>query len=232
MNIDQTREMCEQRASIYRLLASLVDQEVNKKTRPMILQLRDTPVEAGAPEGERKCAMGLRKMASCVTAFDQEVQDCLACDFARVFLASGRYQGKAAVPYESIYTSEEHILMQEARDQTRAIYRSAHVMPSRDQNIPEDYLPFEFEFMAIQNDRLCEALSDKDAAGAAIAASCQADFLANHLLNWVEALLEDVNRVATTDFYHALADVISGFLACEAQDVPELARVCALPVAS
>lgn len=224
-------DMCTQRASMYRMFASLIDREVSKKTYASLAQLKDLAADETASDSERMSVRGLTTMAKSVQKFSQDVEDMLACDFARIFLASGQYTGKAAVTYESIYTSEEGILMQDARDEVRAEFRRAHVMPDHLDHIPEDYLPYEFEYMALLNDRLVEALNVGDATLAAGLADNQADFLKHHILNWVFGLLDDVDRMAETAFYHALAEAIRGFLGCEAEDVPALVSACALPVA-
>jgi len=215
-----------ERAETYRLLASLVDREVSAKTCEPLTALAQSVADPEASACERRCVEGLATMGRCLEDFDRELADVLACDYARVFLASGLYNDHAAVPYESIYTSEEGILMQEARDQVRALFREAGVMPERDANIPEDYLPFEFEYMALQADRAAEALEADDLQRAATCVALQEDFLQQHLLSWTDDLIADIDRIAQTPFYHALADAIGGFLGCEAQDVPELLEAC------
>ena len=47
----------------------------------------------------------------------------LAVDYARVFLGAGSYDRILAPPYESVFTSEERILMQDARDGAVSYYR-------------------------------------------------------------------------------------------------------------
>ena len=55
----------------------------------------------------------------------------LAVDYARVFLCAGMYEQMTAPPYESVYTSEEHLLMQDARDAVLAFYRGEELdLPS------------------------------------------------------------------------------------------------------
>ena len=222
-------EFCEQRASVYRMLASLTDREVNEKTAPALVTMGDLKDSADADENEKRCNKGFRVMASCVRHFTEDVENVLACDFARVFLAAGRYDGKAAVPYESIYTSEEEILMQESRDQVRAIFREAGVMPdSKGITNPEDYLPYELEFMAYLNDQMVKAVRENRDVDAADLATQQYRFLHNHLLNWTGKLIEDIDRVAQTAFYRALGEALGGFLACEADDVAALRDECSL----
>lgn len=220
----QVIQESEERAGMYRLLASLVDKEVNEATCAELRKLADIHVDPQASSSERECARGLRTMAKYVAYFNQDVSDRLACEFATIFLAAGTYTGTAAVPYESIYTSEEHILMQDARDQVRAVYRAARVMPQTKESIPEDYLPFEFEFMAIMSDRIAEAARTGDADAVVDLVTKQNDFLVKHLMNWVGDWIKDVNRMAKSEFYHSLAEAIEGYLSCETEDLPELLR--------
>ena len=125
---------CRQRTETYELFARIIDREVNDDARAMVLAACE-----GLPE-EADVTRGLRGMAAALTRFDADFANDLACDYARTFLAAGIYEGTAAVPYESVYTSETHLLMQEARDEVRAIFRAARVMPNTegDGDIPED----------------------------------------------------------------------------------------------
>ncbi len=48
----------------------------------------------------------------------------LAVDYVRCFIGGGMDAFSAAYPYESVYTSPKRLMMQEARDEVLAIYRS------------------------------------------------------------------------------------------------------------
>lgn len=166
----------------------------------------------------------------------------LAVDYARVFLAAGVYEGETAVPYESVYTSPEGILMQDSRDDAVRVYRRWGLAIPRDLNVPEDHLAFELEFMARMSGRIADALEAEagaggmdDADGAAgetgaaasrAAASdrlaidagadalmeAQAAFIDEHLLNWVPRLLERVRTFAQTPFYPAITQVALSYI--------------------
>lgn len=223
--VTQVIQSCQNRADMYRLFASLVDKEVSEQTAGALCKLKDIPLDPKSSSAERECARGLRTMAKYVSHFSPTISDDLACEFATIFLAAGTYTGTAAVPYESIYTSEEHILMQDARDQVRAIYRKARVMPATKESIPEDYLPFEFEFMAHISDEIVKAMRTSDVKRAQDLVAQQNDFLHTHLENWVGDWIKDVNRMAKSEFYHSLAEAIQGFLACDHDDLHELSSV-------
>lgn len=219
-------DYCRQRAETYTMFARVIDREVNEEARSMVLA-----ASAGLPDGadadgpEADVVCGLRGMAGALARFDADFANDLACDYARTFLAAGIYEGTAAVPYESVYTSETHLLMQEARDEVRAVFRAARVMPSTDEGaVPEDYAPFELTYMALLNQRLAEALdAGRPADEVAGIAREQQVFFASHVANWMDAMLDDVEKVATSAFYRSLAQALRGFIACEREDVPALA---------
>ncbi len=131
----------------------------------------------------------------------QDTLDELAVDYARIFLSAGVAQGKAAFPYESVYTSKQHLIMQEAGGSVAALYATKGLEPRQDMyRVPEDHVGLLLEYMAI----ICgEDVKE------------QQDFLQNHLNNWVPAFVQDVNKYASTDFYKGVAKLTKGFLTLE-----------------
>lgn len=140
----------------------------------------------------------------------------LAVDYARVFLAAGVYEGETAVPYESVYTSPEGILMQDSRDEVVRAYKQWGLAIPRELNVPEDHLAFELEFMARLSDRIAQAaeaaFGEIVPAEALDAMKAQAEFIDTHLLNWVPRLLERVERYARTPFYPAITQIALGYI--------------------
>ena len=117
------------------------------------------------------------------------------------------YRGLCAV-----YTSPEHLLMQDARDEVLAAYRAAKVVLVDEACEPEDHLAFELEFMQLLGERAAEALEAGDDGSCANLLEARRAFLEEHLLNWVPDFADDVQRVARTGFYRALADIVLGVL--------------------
>ena len=136
----------------------------------------------------------------------------LAVDYTRVFLAAGIATGEAAFPYESVYTSPEHLIMQQARDEVVAVFRSEGVDRLSELAEPEDHIAFELEFMALLCQRQLEALAKGDARRERELQNKQVAFLDNHLLNWVPAFCDDVDHYASTDFYRGAAKMTRGFV--------------------
>ena len=113
-------------------------------------------------------------------------------DYAHVFLGAGTYDKIMAPPYESVFTSEERILMQDARDGALAYYRAEGLELPADNTTPEDHLGFELQFAALLAERMAEALEAGEAARAAELADLQRSFFTYHQANWLPALCDAV----------------------------------------
>ncbi|MDR0454531.1 MAG: molecular chaperone TorD family protein [Deferribacteraceae bacterium] len=136
----------------------------------------------------------------------------LARDYARTFLGAGLAQNEGAYPYESVYTSPDHLLMQNARDEALKIYYSEELGRSNGFTEPEDHIAFELEFMAHLCDRAAKAVQSKDFETLRANMVKQKAFLENNLNKWVPGFCDDVIRIAREDFYRALAMITKGFL--------------------
>ncbi len=141
----------------------------------------------------------------------------LAVDYARVFLCAGMYEQLMAPPYESVYTSEDHLLMQDARDEVLDRYRSEGLDLPADNTTPEDHLSFELQFMAKLIERAQESLEAGVLDRYEELCAKQRVFFNEHLMNWVPRLCADVRAYAKTDFYRGIADITEGFLRFEGE---------------
>jgi len=122
----------------------------------------------------------------------------LAAEYNRVFLGMS---ANPIAPYESVYTSPDRLLMQDARDEVLALYRAEALAPNEDLRIPEDHLAIEFDFMAFLCKKAALACSENDQAGIDEYTAKQRDFLNRHLLVWVPDMLSDMEERVSTDFY-------------------------------
>jgi TorA maturation chaperone TorD len=137
----------------------------------------------------------------------------LAIDYAKVFLGVSR--GAGAFPYESVYTSETHLFMQEARDEVLAAFRAEGLDRADDFKEPEDHIALEFEFMAYLCKKTLETLHKGDEGQAIGYLEKQKWFLEEHILNWVPDFCRDIERFAQTDFYKAAAKITQGYIQLE-----------------
>ena len=145
-----------------------------------------------------------------------------AMDYTRTFIGAGVDGHAAAYPFESVYTSKDRLLRQDARDEVLALYRSEGLNKSGFWKDEEDHVAVELEFEAVLCDRAAEALGAGDEDRAVELFKTQRGFLEGHLLNWVPALTADMRRFAKTDLYRGLAELTDGFLATDWAFLSEL----------
>ncbi len=177
------------RENRYRLLARLYLFEVDAGMCELLKNL-DLPDE------------GYGLMADYIKNAPADWEEQLAVDYARVFLSAGVAQGLAAFPYESVYTSRQRLMMQEAGSSAAAVYAEAGLKPKGSAfTTSGDHIGLEMEYMA-------ELIANNDAKG-------QRAFFNAHLARWYKPFCQDVQKYAETDFYKGLAKLTACFLATE-----------------
>ncbi|MFD0898173.1 anaerobic sulfite reductase subunit AsrA [Loigolactobacillus binensis] len=189
------------RQQFYLFLARLYEHEVSPA---LLRQLRQLTYPTAC--GEVTLQAGYDQIHTFLTANSHvDAIDDLAVDYAKVFLAAGEPKGKAAFPYESVYTSKQKLIMQEAWEQVQAEYAAAGLALVTEQtDIKEDHIAVELKFMA--------HLVRTEASLAQ-----QQIFLHRHLLNWVPQFCQDIARYSRTTFYPGVAKLTLGFLQMEAK---------------
>lgn len=155
----------------------------------------------------------------------------LAVDYLRTFIGAGRSGDSAAYPYESVYTSADHLIMQEARDEVLALYRSEGMGKADNWADPEDHISLELSFMAHLNRKALELFEVGKHDEAIAYLVKQRDFLDKHLLRWGPNFCRNMLRFAQDDLYRGLAKVTLGFLAVDEELIADLLSELAEPVA-
>jgi len=195
-------ELMNTRARSYGMLARLFREEIDLATLRELQKMRfpQATGNAAVDEGYHQLYDYLKR------AWDDSVTE-LAIDYVSTFIGHGVNGYSAAYPYESVYTSERRLLMQEARTEVLATLRE-NELKRGDWNEAEDHIALELEFMQRMALRAAEALADN--AVAYLRTSY--DFLENHLLNWVPMLVTDMRMHARTLFYQGLGQLTLGTL--------------------
>ncbi len=205
----EVAELSRTRAGVYRMFSSLY-----------FTELTEDQVESLASEGlpalegvDERVAAGARCARRSLRRVTSATREDLAVDYAHTFLAAGSTKGEhRACPFESIYTSEDGLLMQEARDDVYRLMLGEHLEPDPSLHIPEDHLSFEFDFMAA----LCERLADAAEAGEAVEATrlleLQRTFQRDHQLDWVDDFCDAVEGCCRTDFYRGVSQMTRGYV--------------------
>ena len=195
-------------ASMYKL--ELTDEQIGTLTK------QDLPTDA------EYVGAGYATVKEYLRHRDSGTRQELAVDYARVFLCAGMYEQLMAPPYESVYTSEGGLMMQEAYAEVLHVYRNAGFAKNPGFKEPEDHLAVELAFMALLCGRAVEALRAGDEAGAERQLRAQREFLCDHLLNWIDRFTADVRKAAEDGFYFDLATFTEDFLTADAAELAEV----------
>ena len=108
-------------------------------------------------------------------------------------------------------------MMQEARDEVLAIYRSQGLEKAAGWKESEDHIAAECMFMATLAERTAEACKAGDEDKAASLLAVQLNFLRDHLYAWTGMMTSDLRGYARTDLYKGLAAYTDGFLASDVE---------------
>lgn len=200
----------DQRADTYGFLSRLYRKEVSQELLDEMHGLH-YPVSTGNDDSDE----GYRLIATYLSGIWENTVTELAADFMRVFFGHGYDGHAAAYPYESVYTSEKRLLMQDARDEVLALYRAAGLKKDESWKDAEDHIALELEYMQILSHRTADALRAGDSDTAYSLVKTQRNFLLDHLGGWAPLLTEQIRHFAKTDFYRGLAYLTDGYLATD-----------------
>lgn len=209
--------LCEQRATNYGFLARMYRVEIDPEVLDSLRAMRFP-----AATGNDTADSGYRLLSSYLgKVWDNTITE-LAVDYVKTFIGNTNELDGAAFPFESVYTSEKRLLMQEARDEVLAIYRAYGLDKSLIWKEGEDHIALELEFIKILSERTAKALRSGNESNAFTLLTTQKNFLEDHLGAWVPMLTVDMRHFAKTDFYKGLADITDGFLEVDKEFLEDL----------
>lgn len=195
-------EMMKKRQNFYEFLSLVFEKEITASFLEQIRRM-NIPDEAG----NRQMNDGYADLKRFLAAPIADPVEELAVDYAKVFLGAGEADSKAAYPYESVYTSPEGMVMQQAWTEVCALYAAKGLtLETTQADLKEDHVAIELKFMAF----LCEHDVEEQKA-----------FLEKHLLNWIPAFAKRVKDCSRQKFYPAAAELLCGFLEMDLEFLKE-----------
>lgn len=208
--------LMDSRARTYGLMARLFLKEVDKAALTELQGMRFP-----AATGSAKVDEGYHMLYDYLrTSWDDSITE-LAVDYVRTFIGHGVNGFSAAYPFESVYTSERRLMMQEARAEVLQTLRENNLKRGR-WTEGEDHIALELEFMQRMAMRTAEALRAGDEDKAIEKLRTQQKFAQDHLLNWLPMMTEDMRRFSHTAFYQGLAQLVMGYVEEDAAVLEEL----------
>lgn len=205
---EMLRAALEGRAAFYDLLSSLyfrplkADQIENIAAMDM----------SSYAEVSELFAEGLHDMSRHLAKRNTGTRQELAVDFTSAFAGTSSWKGKYAVPYESVFTSEEGLLFQDAYHEVYRLYRDNHVERGQGYDYPDDHISFMFEFLAIMSQRAADMVRGGNRAGSVDALMLSKEFLEKHILTWFDAFQDLALLILKTRFYRGVLKVTKGFM--------------------
>ncbi|WP_253904669.1 molecular chaperone [Adlercreutzia sp. ZJ473] len=202
---EELRALMESRAHVYDLLSRCFETEVTP-------EFAESLAHAFAFETDDEAlAESFAQMRAKLDGIDADGIERLAVVFDRVFFGMGPRAAQKAFPYESVYTSDRGIMMQDAYSEATRLYRTMRLRKNERFTEPEDHLAVELAFMALCARQASEALATGDEDAVAASVRGQAAFLEGHLLNWLPRFCADLRKGAEEGFYLHLADFLLRF---------------------
>lgn len=204
-------ELTRSRELMYRLLSSIYIDEINNEMLTALRELELPAMPENTGSWQEDMRAGFELIGGHLAGFegkDKEgtaaLLEDLAADYAKTFLAAGDAAGRAAFPYETVYTGTDSMFGGSVQMQLNALYAANGFKMKEDMfKIMEDHIGLELCFMAE-----LLALGREDEA---------AVFFNDHLINWVGRFTADVYKYSERDFYKGIARVTRGFIEAEKQ---------------
>ena len=212
VSLADVQALMEMRESVYRLFSSLYFKEL---TDEQIRFLHEADLD-GFEDLNETMAEGAHNIKRAVRRVNSGTREDLAVDYAHTFLAAGTTKGESrACPYESVFTSRDGLIMQEARDDVYRYMLGEHLEPQSELRIPDDHLAFVFEFMANLCVRFNEAVDSGDMAEARRLYELQREFFEKHINSWIGRLCDAIESCCRTSFYRGVSQMTRGFVAAD-----------------
>lgn len=205
-------EFYKERLHIYNLLRQLY---LSPPSEEILSALQKIEVGEEVCLAESDVTKGLRMLKEVGADKLEE----LSLEFAGLFIGPGKIP---IPPYESFYTSEKRLLMQEATIAVRKKYLKAGLVMKNLYSSPEDHIASEFEFMYFLCQKEAEARGKSNGEQALEWLEMQQEFLKEHLSAWIPAFCKDLEQAAESDFYKGVAKVTKAYLSLEQETIGEL----------
>lgn len=216
-------EMMKYRELMYRFLASVFIEEITKETLTDLLVMELPVIENPENAWEQDLSAGYEMFAGALDGFrgksddeTAEMLEDLAADYAKTFLAADDAAGKAAFPYESVYTGNDSQFGGSVQMNLNAEYASKGFSMREDMfRIMEDHVGLEFCYMAELLKEQAAAIEAGEEKDSDKLSKDQKKFFKRHLNNWVNMFANDIYKYSERDFYKSIARITIGFMELE-----------------
>ncbi len=217
---EKNRELLKSREMMYRFLASIYINEIDREMLDSMQAFAFPDFPENGEGWQQDLSAGYALIQSGLSGFAGKSEDetnalleDLAADYAKTFLAAGDPSGKAAFPYESVYTGADSTFGGSVQMQLNAVYAAKGLKMKEDMfRIMEDHVGLLFQYMAELLKRQAETEEEK--AEEDLKQEAEA-FFRDHIQNWIGLFTADIYKYSERDFYKGIARVTRGFVEAE-----------------
>jgi putative dimethyl sulfoxide reductase chaperone len=160
-----------------------------------------------------------RSIDAMLKALASSTPEVLAIDYADLFLSG---KNGSLVPTESAYL--EKMLYGQSTMEVTESYAEFGFVKESSFTEPSDHIAVECAFMAALGTELLERAGEDNQAELERLVDAQSNFLDLHMGRWVPGWAEKLKEVAGTDFYKAIAGLVSTTLATDKDLLVRLSR--------
>lgn len=204
--MNEILEYCEIRSKIYTLLKNVFLKPPSQDLLNYLRELNGVNDSTSTPDVVKGLEL-LGKGANCEP-------EKLALEHTRLFIGPYRLP---APPYESVYRTDDRLVMQQPTIEVRKAYLKAGLEVKGIYTSPDDHISAELEFMEYLCDKTASSLKTQDAHEAMKHIELQRKFLEEHLNKWVPAFSDDIIKNTKQDFYRGAALLLRGFISSETE---------------
>ena len=154
-----------------------------------------------------KSQQGLAKISNHIATVTPSLISELAQDYASLFIGPNKLK---AVPWGSVYQTEEQTTCGESTLAIKAFYREFGIEIDTGENEPEDHIGLIFAFLAHLTDQALEDASREEEIQPWLCAT--KSFLTDHVLAWAPRFFEIMRENADTGFYKGISLLAEGSL--------------------
>lgn len=159
----------------------------------------------------------LGKMSAFVKTFKEKVKredflENVRGEYVKLLIGPGRL---TAYPWASVYLSEEKLLFQETTLKVRKAYGECGFSTSSEENVADDHIAIELDFMQSLSKLAFEAFEKDDLDEFKRLVTYQIKFIEEELITWVPSYAEDMVKSKTAYMYPQFAKAIDAFIAID-----------------
>ena len=146
----------------------------------------------------------------------------LAVDFTGTFIGTSTWEGRSAVPYKSVFTSEGGLIYQSGYQEVFDAFKQEAVKKRDGLDWPDDHLSFMFQFLALLSRRAHKALDQGQNSKALHDLQVSAEFLRDHIASWFDSFFDLANKLVKTRFYRGVLKITRGYIRFDAEVLQDL----------